>query len=499
MSDGELVSGVRVGAVLAGKYRVDRVVGQGGMGVVVAAHHLQLEARVAIKFLATSMVQNGESVARFSREARAVVRIVSEHVARVLDVGTLENGSPYMVMEFLEGADLSTRIKNGGPLPTSEAVELLLQASEAIAEAHSLGIVHRDLKPANLFCTQRPDGLPCVKVLDFGISKVTSVPGSVPEAAMTRTAALMGTPLYMSPEQMASPRTVDFRTDIWGLGVILHEMLTGVPPFVGETLPEVCMQIATAEPPRLRTVRPEAPPQIEAAILRCLEKDRNRRFSSVADFAAALVPFGPDRARRSIDRIVRTLDRARSGSTALAPEPTAPVPEPAPARALETLSALGYTRSGRQPSRRLAQIGGGFAAVALSASILVLLANRKGRDAAAPRPVGALSAEAAPHPATAPVPAPIVAGPPVLNAISDPTSLLPTPRPDVSDVTSQAAGTSSPAGSSPRVPAHSPPEGRPVAPGPASIRASPPMTSRQGSAGPAPAKMTDPFSALKPM
>jgi serine/threonine-protein kinase len=486
------------------------------MGVVVAAHHLQLEARVAIKFLATSMVQNGESVARFSREARALVRIVNEHVARVLDVGTLENGSPYMVMEFLEGADLSTRIKNGGPLSTSEAVELLLQASEAIAEAHSLGIVHRDLKPANLFCTQRPDGLPCVKVLDFGISKVTSVPGSAPEAAMTRTSALMGTPLYMSPEQMASPRTVDFRTDIWGLGVILHEMLTGAPPFVGETLPEVCMQIATAEPPRLRIVRPEAPPQIEAAILRCLEKDRNRRFSSVADFAAALVPFGPDRARRSIDRIVRTLDRARSGSTApaldLAPELAASVPGPAPARALETMSALGYTRPGWQPGRRLAQIGAGFAAVALSASLLAFLATRKGRDAAAPRPVGALSAEAAPHPAAAPVPALIVAGPPpVLNTISDPTragmmggqgpTLLPTPRSDVSDATGQAAGTPSRAAPSPRVPARSPAEGRPspVATGPALIRESPSTTPRQGSAGAPPAKMADPFSALKPM
>jgi serine/threonine protein kinase len=498
VSEGELVSGVRVGAVLAGKYRVDRVVGQGGMGVVVAAHHLQLETRVAIKFLVTSMVRNEESVARFSREARAVVRIVSEHVARVLDVGTLENGSPYIVMEFLEGADLSTRIRNGGPLPTSEAVELLLQASEAIAEAHSLGIVHRDLKPANLFCTQRPDGLPCVKVLDFGISKVTSVPGSAPEASMTRTSALMGTPLYMSPEQMASPRTVDFRTDIWGLGVILHEMLAGAPPFVGETLPEVCMQIATADAPRLRTLRPEAPPQLEAAILRCLEKDRNRRFPSVADFAAALMPFGPDRARRSIDRIVRTFDRARSGSIARAPEITGPVAGPTPARALETLSALGYTRPGWQPSRRVAQIGGGFAAVALSASLLVLLANRRGREAAATPAVGALSAEAAPAPS--PVSAPSVAAPPVLNAISDPTSLLPTPRADVSDGTSQAAGTSRPS-ESPRVPARSPLHGRSVASGPATIRESPPMTPRQGSDGPAPGpgKVADPFSALKPM
>jgi serine/threonine-protein kinase len=243
------------GRVLAGKYRVERVLGQGGMGVVVAAHHIQLDERVAIKFLLPDAVANAEVVGRFVREARAAVRIKSEHVARVSDVGTLEGGEPYMVMEYLEGSDLAAWLLQRGALPVEQAVEFLLQASEAIAEAHALGIVHRDLKPANLFVVRRADGLWSVKVLDFGISKVTALDASGPDANFTRTSAVMGSPLYMPPEQMAASRNVDARADIWALGVILYELLSGHAPFAGETLPEVCMKIAIEPPPAIRSLQ----------------------------------------------------------------------------------------------------------------------------------------------------------------------------------------------------------------------------------------------------
>src|SRR5207237_4721833 len=198
--------GLRQGDVLAGKYRIDCVLGVGGMGVVLSAHHIQLETRVAIKLLLPAMLAMPDVVARFELEARAAVRITSEHVARVLDVGTLETGAPYIVMEFLDGRDLAAWIREQGPMPVALAVEFVLQACVAIAEAHALGIVHRDLKPSNLFCIRRADGQLCVKVLDFGISKVTDPTGSGTRLSTTKTTSMLGSPLYMSPEQMASAK-----------------------------------------------------------------------------------------------------------------------------------------------------------------------------------------------------------------------------------------------------------------------------------------------------
>src|SRR5688572_14671551 len=178
----------REGDILAGKFRIERVLGVGGMGMVVSAMHLQLEERVAIKFLLPEALANPEAVTRFGREARAAVKIKSEHVARVTDVGALpETGAPYMVMELLRGKDLGAALREHGALPVALAVEYVLQACEALAEAHAIGIVHRDLKPANLFLTARADGSPCVKVLDFGISKIAAQSGSGSDMGMTRT------------------------------------------------------------------------------------------------------------------------------------------------------------------------------------------------------------------------------------------------------------------------------------------------------------------------
>jgi serine/threonine protein kinase len=293
------------GQILGGKYRVDRVLGAGGMGMVVSATHLQLDERVAIKFLLPEALKNPEAVARFGREARAAVKIRGEHVARVIDVGAFENGAPYMIMEHLDGRDLSAWITERGALPPSDAVDAVLQACEALAEAHSLGIVHRDLKPANLFLTRRPDGTPSVKVLDFGISQLTNASAS--DNAMTKTSAIMGSPLYMSPEQMTASRDVDARTDVWAIGVVLYELLAGRTPFRAETLPEICGLILTAAPPAIRNFSPGIPDQLQNVVLRCLEKDRARRYQSVSELAQALAPFGSRATSRSVERISRIL------------------------------------------------------------------------------------------------------------------------------------------------------------------------------------------------
>ncbi len=297
-------SDVKPGDVLAGKYRVERVLGAGGMGVVVSAHHIQLDKQVALKFLLPRAVGNAAAIERFAREARAAARITSEHVARVYDVGQLDDGAPYMVMEFLEGGDLSDLLRDRGPLPVEQAVDFALQACEAIAEAHSLGIIHRDLKPANLFWTRRADGGPSIKVLDFGISKVTTLDAQARD--MTRTNALLGSPLYMSPEQMQSSRDVDSRTDIWSLGVILFELLSGRPPFDAETVTELAIKVATQPTPSLLATSPHVPTGLDAAIARCLAKDQSQRFQSIAELAQALREYGSSASRVSVERVEGT-------------------------------------------------------------------------------------------------------------------------------------------------------------------------------------------------
>jgi serine/threonine-protein kinase len=295
---------VAQGEIVAGKYRVDRVLGSGGMGIVVAATQLELDRPVAIKFLVAEAAKAPEIVARFAREARAVAKIQGEHVARVLDVGVLENGLPYMVMEYLDGADLAQHIALEGRLPLPEMAKYMLEACEALAEAHAAGIVHRDLKPANLFLARRPDRTTIVKLLDFGISK--SPVGAT--AGITSTQAIMGSPVYMSPEQLVSAKHVDARSDIWSLGVVLYEALAGTPPFNAESMPQIVTRILHTPAPPLSDARPDLPPSVGAIVERCLAKDPAARFGDVAELASALAPFVEDGAR-SVERIARVLGR----------------------------------------------------------------------------------------------------------------------------------------------------------------------------------------------
>jgi serine/threonine-protein kinase len=291
------------GQVLDGKYRIERVLGEGGMGVVVAATHLQLDQRVAIKALIPDATKNADAVERFSREARVAAKITSEHVVRVYDVGTLEGGEPYMVMEYLEGCDLK-ELLDEGPLSIGDACEYLLQSCEALAELHKAGIIHRDLKPANIYLTKRADGSPVIKLLDFGISKFTVHPDDPKlDPSMTATSAVMGSPGYMSPEQLKSTKDVDERADIWSLGTILYELLTGTPAFFGESMPQLCAMIVSEYPPLPSALRDDIPIALERAILRCLEKRPERRFADVGELAQILAVYAPERAQVSIDRI----------------------------------------------------------------------------------------------------------------------------------------------------------------------------------------------------
>jgi serine/threonine-protein kinase len=300
---------VREGDLVAGKYRVEGVIGVGGMGVVVAARHEQLDQRVAIKLVRDQVLLNPESVQRFLREARAAARLKSEHAARVLDVGTLESGVPYMVMEFLEGGDLAQVLERQGPVPVDLAADWIAQACEALAEAHAAGIIHRDLKPQNLFLARTVGGTATVKVLDFGVSKSAEALASGP-AALTRTRSMLGSPLYMAPEQMRSSRDVDARADVWALGVVLFELLTRRLPFEAETLPELCLKVVTDPPQSLSELRPDVPPALTQVVERCLEKDRERRFANAAELAVALAPIVPSGSRTLVERtrwVVATL------------------------------------------------------------------------------------------------------------------------------------------------------------------------------------------------
>jgi eukaryotic-like serine/threonine-protein kinase len=291
------------GEIIAGKYEVIGLIGSGGMGYVVSARHVELGELVAIKFLRTEALGYEELVGRFAREARASVRIKSEHVARVYDVGNLPNGVPFIVMEYLEGKDLGDVLQEQGHLPIKIAVEYVMQACEALASAHALGTVHRDVKPENLFLTRHGQGVDVIKVLDFGISKV-ALSGAIAHGPrqFVRTTMPIGSPVYMSPEQIRSSENVDARTDIWSLGCVLFELLTGRTAFDAPTLMELGASILGRDPVPLRTFLPDAPAELEAIVLKCLEKDVEKRFQNIAELGIALYPYGPRRARISAER-----------------------------------------------------------------------------------------------------------------------------------------------------------------------------------------------------
>jgi len=408
---------VPVGSVLANKYRVDRFIGAGGMGVVAAGFHLELDQPIAIKFLSPDMGFSGEGAERFRREGRAAARIRSEHVVRVLDIGLLDERQPYMVMELLEGTDLEQELLAHGPLPVETAVSYVLQAIDAIAEAHAAGIVHRDLKPTNLFLSTTADGSRKIKVLDFGISKFTTL--RLRDAELTRTSSMVGSPLYMAPEQMRSARDVDARADIWSLGAILFELITGQLPFVGDSIPSLCVSVMSDPPRSAASFVPSTPRELEFALERCLSKSLPDRFQSVAELAEALVAFAPafrphaERARRllartSLPSVTPTSADARRMEVPTRVSPTPIQVTPNGSQSPVTGNSWGRT-DGNVMSKRSIPILVGVAALAAAAVLAFLFLRTPQTQAptsvSAPtvqQAIEAARAEVAPAPAAVP-------------------------------------------------------------------------------------------------
>jgi serine/threonine protein kinase len=290
-----------IGDILADKYRIDVQLGEGGMAVVYGAHHMLLDKAIAVKILSPELPQLPDVIERFLTEARAAARVDSPNVARVMDVGALANGLPYMVMERLDGCDLEELLKLEKQLTIGDAVDYTLQALQGLANAHALGVVHRDLKPANLFLAHQADGTAIVKILDFGIAKL----GKAPRKTALNQA--VGSPTYMSPEHIRNSEFLDHRTDIWAMGVVLYELLTGKPPVEAEGVGETLAAVLNKKAPPARTSRPDIPPELDAAVLKCLEHDPNDRWADVAQLARAIAPFGTGACATLPDSIEQTL------------------------------------------------------------------------------------------------------------------------------------------------------------------------------------------------
>ncbi|MDB4974973.1 MAG: Protein kinase [Myxococcaceae bacterium] len=325
---------IQVGDVVAQKYRIEGVIGEGAMGLVVSAMHIGLQQRVAIKFLQADIAERESSAERFRREALAAASIRGEHACRVLDVGTHENGVPYIVMEHLDGQTLGHELKERGPLPYREAVSYVLEACEALAEAHVLGIVHRDVKPANLFLAESVGGTRTLKVLDFGVAK-SLAHGTPGAAALTKTASFVGSPLYISPEQLHSVKDLDARSDVWSLGVVLYELIAGRAPFMGESIAELIACILYKEPASLLTSKLDLPYELTLVIHRALAKQREDRYASVGELADALAAvLDDDESVASAERTHRVLSGhySRRDGRGMLQEPQPSIERPTTAR-----------------------------------------------------------------------------------------------------------------------------------------------------------------------
>jgi serine/threonine-protein kinase len=434
------------GTFIADKFRVDRVIGKGGMGTVVVATHLQLEQLVAIKFLNPGLAQQPGVAERFLREARSSAKLRSEYVCKVLDVGQTDDGSPYMVMECLEGEDLG-RLITRATLPVSTAADFVMQACVAIAEAHAVGIVHRDLKPSNLFLTQRLDGGALVKVLDFGIA---TAPGAG-ESRLTQTTSLMGSPAYMSPEQLRSAKEADVRSDVWSLGVILYELVSGRLPFPGNSITEVAVKIAVDDAIPLASGHPA----FDAMVMGAIEKDVARRYQSVAVLANALAPFGGGQARALAPMIGKLLGGSASamelarGATVPAAipganpvvdgraySPTVAVPQPGvqlPTQYTTLGASASATTMPVAPKKsRAGLIVGLVGFAALAGGVGVYVATRGGGDVQPTPPPAPAPAPAPPIVAVVTPDAAVVVEPPV--AMTDAAGALPSPPRDAAAV-----------------------------------------------------------------
>ncbi len=419
------------GETISDKYEVVRFLGKGGMGIVVEGRHRKLDQRFAIKVLLPDALERPDAVARFEREARAAARLKSPHVVRVVDVDSdpARGGLPFLVMEYLEGHDLGTELRRRGKIPVPEAVDLALEAAVALAEAHAAGIVHRDIKPSNLFlCSE--SGVPVLKVMDFGISKLVSVPG---ETELTTTETTLGTPSYMAPEQLMSSRTIDHRVDIWALGVVLYRMLSGSLPFSADSATALAVQIATQSPTDLANIAPWVPPNLAGVVMMALERDPSKRPADAGAFARLLEPFGSGRVPLGaqlagfVPRAVSSHDLPELSSTTLENAPTASAwhrPAAAPVSRSPLLLALAL----------------GLVAAAVGFAIFVGVKNPP-----EPPPVSAASAPSIPAPppseSVAIEPTPLPPPPPTGAPSAEPASVKPIGKKTAPKATTSATST----------------------------------------------------------
>jgi serine/threonine-protein kinase len=445
------------GAIVSDKYRVERTLGIGGMGVVVKATHLLLDEPVALKFLRPEYARDEEACLRFVREAKAALRIRGEHVANVLDVGRLPSGEPYMAMEYLEGSDMDALLARIGPLPIGDAVAAVVDACTALSAAHARGIVHRDIKPANLFLARDAGGNETVKVLDFGISKLMGERVD----ALTKTSTAMGSALYMSPEQLTSSKDVDARTDVYALGTTLYELLTGRLPFDGETMPQLVAAILTGTPRPLLQERSDVPAALADTIHRAIARDRDERHGDVAELSRELLPFasrsddltiGPPSARQQVDAVASagTLPShpgltlpSHSGLTGLPPDdgvattPRLPRAKPLPLQIGAETAAPTSSEAAEPAARRVPVVAALVAAGVVLVAFVVLVASSAPDEPAEP---DRIAPAAAPTQASVPDDEPPTAGAdpaasaPVAStsATTDPStraSSAPAPRP----------------------------------------------------------------------
>ncbi len=368
--------GFWMGQVLDGKYRIDRLIGEGAMGIVLAATHLGLDEVVAIKLIRADLQRVPGTLSRFAKEAKIAAKIRNEHVCKLLDVGESEEIGPYIVMEYLEGRSLGDMGDAQGRLPIDRAVEYVLQACEALAAAHSLGVTHRDIKPENLFLT-RQGNLEVIKLLDFGISKA-ALTGHVfgDDLSLTKTSYVVGTPLYMSPEQVRSAPNVDYRTDIWSIGAVLYELVTGETAFSAASVTEICAKIIEQPTPRIANLLPHAPAALQPIIGRCLEKDASRRYQTVAELAAALAPLAPLNARLYAERSSSILRGSTLDLRARLPPGTDPSERTPGAVGSQSAASLEPTPAWHRASHpRSWGVGAAAAALALALALAAWLSE----------------------------------------------------------------------------------------------------------------------------
>jgi serine/threonine-protein kinase len=447
------------GEVISGKYRIERLLGHGGMGAVLAARHIVLSHRVAIKFLLPDAASSPDAMERFLREAQAASSLQSEHVVQVLDVGTTEIGAPYMVLEYLTGDDLSEVVQKRGPLPIAEAVDYILQACDALAEAHGLGILHRDLKPSNLFLARRPDGSSLIKVLDFGLSKLTR-DGSGRQS-LTDTATVIGSPHYMPPEQIRSLKLTDARSDIWAIGVILYELVTGRRPFDAENVTAVLAMILTEAPAPLRKLRPDVPATLEQVALKCLEKTPGHRYQTIEEVTRALRPFMKGRARDSNiagDRDAKAGTRsakeeALSQSGVDSSAATRRIAQPTPVTA-SSLTTQVQRKSPERSGRAIVVAGSvSLAVIVLVMSLVALQRSSRPEDVIQPSASSEFQTPAA-------APAPVSS-----QALSQSATSMTRPETTAAPVSESSAGAGSAVQGAPATSTVSPKQPRPRIPG----------------------------------